>query len=299
MKAWIQAARLRTLPLTLVCIGTGSAVAYLQHQFSGVVFALTVLTAVLLQVLSNFANDYGDFVKGTDNDDRVGPTRALQSGSISQAQMKTALWLCGGLAFLSGVVLLFYALHTMQEWFVFLLLGIFSILAAITYTVGKNAYGYHGMGDVMVFIFFGLVGVFGSYYLHASVLDLTVFLPAATVGFFSAGVLNMNNTRDIENDKACGKNTIPVRLGLSGAKTYQVLLILAGWVCTFLFLVNVGQFAAIQLIWLVPSAILFAVHLLAVVKEKEHKAFDKQLKICVLSTLIFGVSFAGLCYSLA
>ena len=296
-KAWVKAARLRTLPLTLVCIGVGGAVANLNHQFSLSIFGLTVLTAVLLQILSNFANDYGDFVKGTDNENRVGPERAMQSGAITQPQMKAALWVCGLLAFFSGIGLLFYSLHTLQEWLVFLSLGLFSILAAITYTVGKNAYGYNGLGDIMVFIFFGLVGVFGSYYLHTGTLDIWVFLPAATVGLFSAGVLNMNNTRDIENDKAYGKITIPVRLGVQNAKVYQAFLVITGWASTLFFLKHQETFEYMQLLYLLPAAALFTFHLIGVFKEKEYKGFDKQLKICVASTLLFGISFAYICFN--
>jgi 1,4-dihydroxy-2-naphthoate octaprenyltransferase len=298
-KAWISAARLRTLPLTLVCIGVGSSVAQAAGGFSVPIFLLTVLTAVLLQILSNFANDYGDFLKGTDNDDRVGPQRALQSGAIRQSQMKVALWLCGIAALGSGIGLLFYALNSLSEWFVFFVLGLFSILAAITYTVGKKAYGYNGLGDLMVFIFFGLVGVFGSYYLHTKVLDYTVFLPAISVGLFSTGVLNMNNTRDIENDKACGKITIPVRLGVSNAKMYQAFLIIGGLISTIVFFVlkfEVGN--TVYMLWLSPCIVLFGFHLFGVFKEKSYRGFDKQLKICVACTLLFGISFAWICFGI-
>lgn len=293
--AWIKAARLRTLPLTLVCIGTGVSAARVSGYFSWPVFLLTILTAVLLQVLSNFANDYGDFVKGTDNDERVGPQRAMQSGAISRSQMKVALWLFSLASLVAGIGLLTIALDGLQEWLVFFSLGLASILAAITYTVGKNAYGYNGLGDIMVFLFFGLTGVFGSYYLQTGLLEWMAFLPAISVGLFSTGVLNMNNLRDTENDKACGKITIPVRIGVKATKVYQALLILLGLAASYAYFFLLG--ATDALFWLLPALLLFVFHLLAVFKEKHFKGFDKQLKICVLATLVYGICFAGYCFS--
>lgn len=303
---WIKAARLRTLPLTLVCIAVGTAAAYVYFgrgtwgTSSGIdytVLALTVLTTLLLQILSNFANDYGDFVKGTDNAARVGPERALQSGAISAAQMKTALWILGIATLASGISLLVCALGSLTEWLVFFGLGLLSILAAITYTVGKNAYGYNGLGDVMVFLFFGLVGVFGSFYLQVGLLDVSVLpalLPAISVGAFSTGVLNMNNLRDTENDRASGKITIPVRIGVKATKVYQTMLVLSGLVATALYFRFYGQEKL--LLWFIPSAALFTFHLASVWKEKDFRGFDKQLKICVLSTLVFGITFVLACY---
>lgn len=304
-KAWIKAARLRTLPLTLVCIGVGSSAAYLfigndvwQYGSKFVnIFLLTITTALLLQVLSNFANDYGDFVKGTDNQDRVGPERALQSGAITASQMKIALWLLGLFTFVSGIALLLYALNSWLEWLVFLALGLLSILAAITYTVGKKAYGYHGLGDVMVFLFFGITGVFGTFYLQVGIVDISIsiaFLPAFSVGFFSTGVLNMNNLRDTENDKASGKITIPVRIGMKATKAYQSLLVILGLSSTACYFIFYGQ--AKQLGWFIPAAGLFLVHLILVWKENNFIGFDKQLKICVLATLLYGIAFCIACY---
>ena len=294
-KAWIKAARLRTLPLTLVCIGTGSAAAYVSGRCSPVVFALTFLTAVLLQVLSNFANDYGDFVKGTDNEARVGPQRAVQSGAITRAQMLAALWVCGLGALASGIGLLVYALDTWTEWLVFFGLGLVSILAAVTYTVGRHAYGYNGLGDVMVFIFFGLTGVWGSYYLQTATLDALALLPAVSVGLFSTGVLNMNNLRDIENDRACGKITVPVRIGEKATKIYQAVIVVAGLVSAGLYFVLLRRPV---LVWgLLPAALFFSFHLAGVFREKRYAGFDRQLKLCVASTLLFGLSFAVLCFA--
>lgn len=306
ISAWIKAARLRTLPLTLVCIGTGSAAAYvyngyghsvawgasLRSYFDWTTLGLTVLTALLLQILSNFANDYGDFVKGTDNEARVGPERALQSGAITQGQMKTALWILGVAALASGIALLLHALHSLTEWLIFFGLGLLSILAAITYTVGKNAYGYKGLGDIMVFVFFGLTGVFGTFYLQTKHLDWVALLPAVSVGLFSTGVLNMNNLRDTENDRASGKITIPVRIGVTGAKIYQTVLVLLGLGFT------VAYFVWLRIPYMAlafgPTVLLFIIHLALVWSHTDFRKFDGQLKLCVVGTLLFGITFMAL-----
>ena len=291
--AWLKAARLRTLPLTLVCIGVGGSMAYHMNRFSSAVWWFSLLTAVLLQVLSNFANDYGDFVKGTDNADRVGPERALQSGVLRVKQMRVALFILSAASLISGIYLLRVApgLSTDSQFLAFFGLGLLSILAAVTYTVGKNAYGYKGLGDVMVFLFFGLTGVAGSFYLHIGTWPYFVWLPAASVGFFSVGVLNMNNTRDIENDRASGKITIPVRIGLRGAKFYQAFLVLGGILCTVLYFLLIE--ASEGLAWVLPSFAVFAFHLIRVTKEREFRPFDAQLKLCVAATLLWGLGFMG------
>lgn len=291
--AWLKAARLRTLPLTLVCIGVGGSMAYHMNRFSSAVWWLSLLTAVLLQVLSNFANDYGDFVKGTDNANRVGPERALQSGALSLKQMRNALWMFSVASLVTGVYLIYTApgLSSAPQLLAFFGLGLLSILAAVTYTMGKNAYGYKGLGDVMVFLFFGLTGVAGSYYLHSGSWPYYVWLPAASVGFFSVGVLNMNNTRDLENDRVSGKITIPVRIGLAGSKIYQAFLILGGMSYTVLYFLLIE--ASEGLVWVLPSFAVFAFHLFRVMKEQKFRPFDLQLKVCVAATLLWGLGFMG------
>lgn len=291
IKAFIKAARLRTLPLATAGIVVGNACAYVAGVFSQEICILTVVTALLLQILSNFANDYGDFVKGTDNDDRVGPERAMQSGAISKSEMQIALGFFTALSLGFGIKLLRVALAdvTLADFMFFLGLGIISIIAAITYTVGKKAYGYHGLGDVMVFIFFGLVSVVGAYYLQVKVFDVAVLLPAISVGLFSAGVLNMNNTRDIENDKASGKNTLPVRFGKNFAKTYQLLAITIGLASSWFYL----QFGIpSNYNWLYFLCLpIFFLSLRKMYNAKEDKEFDTVLKLTVLGTLIYGIIF--------
>lgn len=296
MKAWIKALRLRTLPLAISGIVIGNGLAYYDHHFDALIFKLSLYTAVLLQILSNLANDYGDFMKGTDNENRVGPERALQSGKIKPEDMKTAMIIVGFFSFISGVWLIYIGLKDANPamLFFFLGLGIVCILAAIFYTVGKNAYGYKGLGDVMVFLFFGIIAVSGSYYLQYKDILWKVLLPSVTIGLFSAGVLNMNNMRDIENDKSCGKITIPVRLGLNGSKIYHVILTGGAMISAILF-----QFYFLEKNnwWHLLSLIIPLFHLIKVITIQELKKFDIQLKICVLSTLVYCIALSLVLFS--
>ncbi|KJR32576.1 1,4-dihydroxy-2-naphthoate polyprenyltransferase [Vibrio navarrensis] len=232
LRIWLDAARPKTLPLALVSILTGSVLAYSSGQFSLVVALLAFVTAILLQILSNLANDYGDAVKGTDNDKRLGPLRAMQSGAVSAKEMQRAIVFNILLTIVSGLALVFYALSSLQSILAFIALGILAILAAIAYTMGNKPYGYVGLGDLSVFIFFGLLGVSGTYFLHTGVLDSALFLPALGCGLLAVAVLNINNMRDIENDAACGKRTVAVRLGQRKAKQYHFVL-LGGAVLAF------------------------------------------------------------------
>lgn len=232
LRIWLDAARPKTLPLALVSILTGSVLAYSTHQFSLVVALLAFLTATLLQILSNLANDYGDAVKGTDNENRLGPMRAIQSGAVSQKDMKQAMIINVVLTVIAGLTLVMYALESLQSILAFLGLGVLAIIAAIAYTVGNKPYGYVGLGDVSVFIFFGLLGVAGTYFLHTGIVAPLLVLPAIGCGLLAVAVLNINNMRDIENDEVCGKRTVAVRLGQARAKHYHFAL-LAGAIVAF------------------------------------------------------------------
>ena len=228
IQIWLDAARPKTLPLALVSILTGSALAYSVGLFSAAISILALVTATLLQILSNLANDYGDAVKGADNDARLGPVRAIQSGAVSQDTMKQAMVINIVLIVLSGLCLVFYALDSLQSIVTFIGLGVLAIVAAIAYTVGNKPYGYVGLGDISVFAFFGLLGVAGTFFLHTGFVETLLILPAIGCGLFSVAVLNVNNMRDIENDQACGKKTVAVRLGQVKSKKYHsILLILA------------------------------------------------------------------------
>ena len=290
-KAWISAFRLRTLPLALAGIILGSFLAASHHKHQWSITWMAILTATLLQVLSNLANDYGDFTKGTDNDDRVGPERAMQSGAINRSQMKGALILFSLLSLLSGLILLWLSFGTQKLIYatLFLVLGLLAIWAAIKYTVGKSAYGYQGLGDLFVFIFFGWVSVVGVYFLHVQSIDLSVFLPASAIGLLSTGVLNLNNTRDIVNDKNSGKNTLAVKLGYENAKRYQVVLLIFVFMLSVTYSLWEGLDILRQLYW-----ISFVPLTLVVIKTwttQNPKDIDPYLKVQALSTLLFSITF--------
>jgi 1,4-dihydroxy-2-naphthoate octaprenyltransferase len=229
---WMDAARPKTLPLALISILTGSALAFSEKHFSWPIAILALVTAVLLQILSNLANDYGDAVKGTDNDARLGPMRAIQSGAVTLKDMKYAMMINVLLTVVSGMALILYALDSLDNILVFIGLGVMAMIAAVAYTMGNKPYGYVGLGDVSVFVFFGLLGVSGTYFLYTGHLNSTLLLPSIACGLLAVAVLNVNNMRDIENDEICGKRTIAVRLGPILAKKYHFIL-LAGAVFTF------------------------------------------------------------------
>ncbi|ESU28643.1 1,4-dihydroxy-2-naphthoate octaprenyltransferase [Flavobacterium limnosediminis JC2902] len=287
MKKWIQAARLRTLPLSVSGIIIGSAYAYFQgfENWAIVIFAL--LTTLGFQVLSNFANDYGDGVKGTDNEHRVGPQRAIQSGAITAPQMKTAIIITSALSLISAVTLIYisFGKENFGYSLLFFVLGIASIIAAIKYTVGKGAYGYSGFGDVFVFIFFGLVSVLGSNFLFTKQFDTVLVLPAVAIGLLSVAVLNLNNMRDIENDRNSGKNTIVVKMGLQTAKYYHYSIVVLAILATvvFSFLTEISYFGVLFI------AILMFRHLKTVQKAKTYTDFDPELKKVALGTFALAI----------
>lgn len=287
---WIHAFRLRTLPLAASSIIVGSGLAAFDGGFRPVVLALALLTAILLQVLSNLANDLGDHQHGTDNADRVGPQRAVQSGAISPRAMKRAMLICGVLTLISGVALITYALGQQLLTLLFLVLGLLAIAAAVWYTFGKNAYGYAGLGDVSVFLFFGLLGVCGTAMLHTGRFDATTVLPAIGFGLLSAGVLNVNNLRDIHNDKSSGKNTLVVRMGFDRAKGYHGWLILGGLSSLILF-TSLHFRAMPQWGFLITTPAL-GTHLRSVLQSHVPASLDPQLKKLALGTFATALAFS-------
>ena len=232
---WFSTARPKTLPLALASIIIGSALAYWAGKFDLITTLLAFITTILLQVLSNFANDYGDHVKGSDTAERIGPLRAIQHGAITGEQLKMAVVILSALSFISGAALSFYAYEGIEDLLVFLGLGVISIVAAITYTVGKKAYGYLGLGDLFVLIFFGFVAVIGVFYLQAHSLPLMVFIPAFGCGLLSVAVLNINNLRDINQDRKAGKNTFIVRIGSKNGRIYHAILLALSVVSYLIF----------------------------------------------------------------
>lgn len=291
MNHWISAARPRTLPLALASIIMGGFLAAIKGQFSWQVGVLSVLTTILLQVLSNFANDYGDALNGKDTDLRQGPSRAVQKGVISPKQMRNAIILFSVLSLISGLLLLFVALKgaPVSTFWSFLGLGVLCIIAAITYTTGKKPYGYAGLGDLSVFIFFGLVGVLGSFYLHTLYWDGLLLLPAISCGLFAVAVLNINNIRDIESDKATGKNSVPVRIGRARAIQYHWFILIVGMLCGLLYpLFTDGSVWRFLFLLSFP---LFLRNGLAVSSIVSPQELDPYLKQMALSTLLFVLLF--------
>lgn len=290
---WIEAIRLRTLPLALASVIAGSALARFDGAFNVRVFILALMTAALLQILSNLANDYGDAAKGTDSAARIGPLRAVQSGAITSARMKQGIAFTACAAILTGAWLICEGLRglSLVNYIAFIFLGLISVIAALTYTMGKNPYGYIGLGDITVFLFFGLAGVLGTYFLHRHELSSGAVLIATVLGLFCMGVLNLNNMRDMDNDRRCGKMTIPARLGVAGAKKYHIFLIVSGLAGATIFTVlnfkSVGQL----IIFLVFPV--FIRDIKAVSKIKEHHEFDPFLKRLSLSILAFSVLFTA------
>ena len=292
-KSWITAFRLRTLPLALSVILTGSFLAIQDGVYNWWIIGLSILTTLLLQILSNLANDYGDALKGTDNSNRVGPQRTVQSGEIQPESMKKVIIIFASLSLLSGVTLLYFSFgDNFKMSLLFLFLGLASIWAAVKYTVGKNAYGYTGFGDLFVFLFFGLVGVAGSYYLNTQSLNVAVFLPAAAMGLFSTGVLNLNNMRDIDNDIYSGKHTLASRMGIVEAKKYHLILIFFGWFLLLAWMMLQKHHS--ERLILLAALPLFVYDVFKVLHTNEKAALDPYLKRLALQTLfvalLFGVS---------
>ncbi len=290
LKTWLEAARLRTLPLSLSGIIAGSAIAYGNGHWDTRIFWLAMLTTILFQVLSNFANDLGDSQKGTDNEHRVGPERAVQSGAVSLKQMKTAVILTSILSFISAGTLIYFGTQQMPIEMIWFYGGLAAlcVLAAITYTVGKHAYGYSGFGDIMVLIFFGFVSVLGVYSLYAKSFDPTNILPAISIGLLSTAVLNLNNMRDYVNDKASGKVTFVVKIGPNNAKVYHTLMILLAFTSMLAFLIRFNE--PILYLTLLPFLGL-GIHLRKVMGTTDPKDFDPELKVVALSTFAISILF--------
>jgi len=291
LRAWLAAARLRTLPLA----GLGPATAWValhkqaaEQPYFLLKTVLVFAVAWLLQLLSNFANDYGDFMKGTDNAQRIGPERALQKGSIQPVQMLRAIWMTGVLALVCGLVLLaFLWQHApLGLWIFLLVVGLAAIWAAVAYTMGKRPYGYAGWGEVAVFIFFGLVSVLGTGFLFFTYLPPTLYYNAIALGSYSAAVLHMNNMRDVDNDKASGKWTLATRLGWKGGRMLHVFWVSLGaimWVMAA---------APAQNLWpLVPGLVLSMAQTFWVVQNQDRKKFDLGLRWMVAATFLTGLGY--------
>lgn len=293
---WVQAARLRTLPLSISGILAGTALALGAGASDVRLFSLMLATTIAYQVTSNFANDYGDGIKGTDNEERIGPRRAMQSGALTASDLNRGIWLSAGISGILTLVTLLYALGTESLGYLllFLFLGGAAIWASIKYTVGSNAYGYRGLGDIFVFMFFGLLSVGGSYFLLTGALRFECFLPATAIGALSTGVLNLNNLRDCESDRRSGKRTLIVQMGYANGVRYHVFLCLLAFVA-------LGLYVLIQekpLTWamcLIPF-VFIGFHLRRVTRLSDPAALDPELKKLALSTFGIGLLLLAVNY---
>ncbi|WP_019617174.1 1,4-dihydroxy-2-naphthoate octaprenyltransferase [Psychromonas ossibalaenae] len=297
IKVWISALRLRTLPLAASSIILGAGLAVQAQIFDLLIFVLSLITALLLQILSNLANDYGDAVSGADNKKRVGPKRSMQTGLISRSSMKKAIVGATVLCFISGICLLAAALGSdLNSWLLFLLFGVLSVAAAITYTMGRLPYGYRAMGDLAVFIFFGLLGVAGSYYLYALTFSWWLLLPACSVGMLSAAVLNINNIRDMYTDKESNKTTLVVIWGRKAAFIYHLFLVLCAPLLAAVYLFNIENVQVWQFMFLLTLSPLLKSCLSlyeAIFSDlRDGELFNRELKNTALSTFVFCILFA-------
>jgi 1,4-dihydroxy-2-naphthoate polyprenyltransferase len=292
VKVWIQAARLRTLPLAIAGTVSGNLLANTETGDADLTISvLSILTAIFLQVLSNYANDYGDFKNGADTSERT--DRMMASGAIPEKQMKIAIGILIGLCLASGISLLVVAIDIINSSFWIMLgMGIAGMFAAYYYTAGKNPYGYIGLGDLSVFIFFGLLSVAGTYFLQTQMMDSPVWWIASALGLMSVGVLNVNNIRDIDSDKLKNKITIPVLIGYKNAFLYQYILLTLAFICFLAYSVKQNN----DPIFIAAFSIIFAaveiMHLKALKKASTRMAFNKQLKFLSLLTFILSFLFS-------
>lgn len=288
IKYWIKAARLRTLPLAFSCIITGAALAVQQDKFNLSIFLLALLTTLLLQILSNYANDYGDAVSGKDTN-RIGEQRMVASGKIAPKQMKKAVILFSVLSFLSGLTLIFLSFENYLNILLFIGLGLAAIWAAIKYTAGKNPYGYSGYGDIFVFIFFGLVGVLGSVYLYTISFVWQNIFPAIAMGCLATAVLTLNNLRDVKNDAATGKRTSIVKMGFEQGKGYFAILIIVSMVSMIAFAL-LSHFENRQYIFLIAMILLSNI-IKKVLNTNQAEQMDPFLKQTALATFFLSILF--------
>ena len=290
LKVWLQATRLRTLPLSLSGIIVGNGLAFSNVNFSWMIFILSLLTTISFQVLSNFANDYGDGVKGTDNDSRIGPPRVLQQGLLTRKELKQGIQVCVFISLILAASLIFLAFGISNQLYslIFIGLALGAVIAAIKYTMGSNAYGYRALGDLFVLTFFGGVSVLGSLFLQTKLFTVELILPAISIGLLSVGVLNLNNMRDIKTDKESNKITMAVLLGARFAKAYHLFLLLGAVLTAVLYVKTNLEPSYLFMIAVLPMMI----HLRRVLGYDNPKEFDPELKRLALCTFLFSILFS-------
>ena len=287
MSNFISLLRLRTLPLGLAVILCGSALARGVENFSWLIFFLILITALSLQSLSNMANDYGDGIKGTDkNRAETAPKRIVGNNLAELKKFKNYLIIMVIWTIICGITLLTVATNSLGQFVLFIILGFLALLAALTYTIGKYAYAYYGLGDISVLLFFGYLGVLGSYFLYGGSFNYFLLFPATGMGLLSVAVLNINNIRDIESDKLANKNTMAVRLGLEKAKKYQIILVSLGFFNYLIFAIKDIKILSILII----TPLIYK-HLQRVIKGNNCELVGKELKAIVLIALFLNLLF--------
>jgi 1,4-dihydroxy-2-naphthoate octaprenyltransferase len=290
-KIWIQAFRLRTLPLAFSSAFVGSFLAYEHDGFRWSVFILAVCTILFLQVLSNLANDYGDAVKGADNSKRIGPERVTQSGKVTHSSIRRMIGVFILLSLISGTALIFIGLKHLPilNTIIFFVLGLSAIYAAVKYTVGNKPYGYVGLGDIFVYLYFGLIGVCGTFYLHTGFFNPWVILPASSIGLFSSGVLNLNNLRDVANDSLSGKRTLVVRIGVKAAKIYHLIIVVFAIALSVIYTIVFFK-SPVQLLFMLTIPFLLK-DIKTVMLNTIPIELNSELKNLALITFAFSISF--------
>ncbi len=300
IKLWIKAARPKTLPLAIGGSLLGSFIAIALNEYHTYTLILALFTAVLLQILSNFANDYGDFLKGTDVQSHRFD-RVLSSGEISTSSMKNALILISIFAFISGISLLYLSLEFTLAFWIMLAIGVLAIIAAITYTTGKVSFGYKGFGDLFVFIFFGPVLVVGTFYLHTHIYSGSIWFAAIGFGLLSTAVLNINNTRDLESDEAAGKRTLAVIMGFNKTRIYHRILVFSGMLLMIISLFRIPyllfgeESTPFELLLMLgissPLAVLYVRHIWNYMDlhPGDYTGYGKELKTVSITSLLFAL----------
>lgn len=294
LKAYLRTTRPGTLILSLSGIVMSGFIAYADAVFNPIIFALTLSTAILLQLLADAANDLGDYLHGADSEERIGEKRGLQNGEINYKQMKKVIYCIGGIALLSGSSLILYAFKSAisDNGILFFAFGGIAVLAAIKYTLGKYNYGYVGLADGVVFLFFGIAAVSGAYFCYAQDFYLLLLLPSTSIGALSAAVLNVNNMRDIESDAAVNKNTLAVKLGAKKAKIFHYFLVSMAQVIAVLYVFLAKE--SLSTLLLLPALILLNWHQIRIYRITSAKDFDPELKLLSLNTLLLVISI-GVC----
>jgi 1,4-dihydroxy-2-naphthoate octaprenyltransferase len=288
LRPWLHAIRPRTLPLALASIIMAAFLAAADQAFDPLVILLASLTAICLQILSNLANDYGDFKHGIDHAGRQGPVRVMESGQVTEAAMRRAILLFILLSVNFGLAVVVIGVEP-SHWFYFGVIGAAAVGAALTYTMGARPYGYAGLGDLAVLIFFGWAGVLGAYYLQTQRLSWALLLPATSCGLLAVGVLNVNNIRDMNSDRQAGKRSIPVRLGLVRARMYHWLLIVSAAGAALTYVLITGPRVP-QLLFVIVLPLLWR-HGQAVTQAQKPQDLNRQLKQLAQITLLFVLSF--------